>query len=122
MPIYCLRFALEGAGALFIAIGFAYAFVKLIRAHLRRETASFTAVRITFSRYLSLALEFQLASDILSTSVAPSWEEIGKLGATAVIRTALNFFLSRDMREYLEKEEQEAHIVPTPPNREGTPA
>ena len=49
--------------------------------------------------YLALALELQLACDILSTAVAPTWERIGKLAAIAVIRTALNFFLSREMRE-----------------------
>ena len=44
-------------------------------------------------------MEFQLGADILSTAIAPSWEQIGKLGAIAVIRTALNYFLSREMRE-----------------------
>ena len=49
--------------------------------------------------YLALALEFQLGADILSTAVAPSWDQIGKLGAIAVIRTLLNYFLTREMRE-----------------------
>jgi uncharacterized membrane protein len=111
-----LRMLLEGAGAFWIAIGFIYAFIDLILSHIRRQTTSFTQVRITFSRYLSLALEFQLASDILSTAVAPTWEEIGKLAATAVIRTALNYFLSRDLREYVEKQErEEAHLTRVPP-------
>ena len=43
--------------------------------------------------------EFQLGADILSTAISPSWDQIGKLGAIAVIRTALNFFLSREMEE-----------------------
>ena len=51
------------------------------------------------ARYLAMALEFQLGADILSTAVAPSWNEIGKLGAIAVIRTTLNYFLSREMQE-----------------------
>ena len=46
-----------------------------------------------------MALEFQLGADIISTAVAPSWDQIGKLGAIAVIRTALNYFLSREMKE-----------------------
>ncbi|MEJ7663282.1 MAG: DUF1622 domain-containing protein [Hymenobacter sp.] len=29
---------------------------------------------------MALALEFQLGADILSTAIAPSWEQIGKLG------------------------------------------
>ena len=102
-----LRLALEAIGAFWIGVGFFYALVQLIAAHLRRETRSFTPIRLTFSRYLSLALEFQLGSDILSTSVAPSWNEIGKLAATAVIRTALNYSLSREMKEYRSSGNQE---------------
>lgn len=102
-----LRLALEAIGALFIGVGFVYAVVNLSVLHWRGQTASFLPVRLTFSRYLSLALEFQLASDILSTSVAPSWDEIGKLSATAVIRTALNYFLSREISEYEERQKRE---------------
>jgi uncharacterized membrane protein len=95
-----LRLALEGVGAFWVAVGFAFAFGELVIAHVRWQVASFTRIRLTFSRYLSLALEFQLASDILSTSIAPTWTEIGKLAATAVIRTSLNYVLSREIREY----------------------
>ena len=102
--VHFLRFVLEAIGAIWIAIGAIYALIDLVSAHLHKQAKNFTSIRLTFSRYLSLALEFQLASDILSTSIAPSWEEIGKLGATAVIRTALNFFLTREMREYRERE------------------
>ena len=36
----------------------------------------------------------------LSTAVAPSWDAIGKLASIAVIRMALNYFLSREMEEH----------------------
>ena len=108
--VLALRVALEAVGGFWVAIGFAYALSELVTAHLKRQTASFTAIRLKFSRYLSLALEFQLASDILSTSVAPSWQEIGKLGATAVIRTALNYFLGREIHEYKERDQDERHV------------
>jgi uncharacterized membrane protein len=106
-----LRLVLEVVGALWIAVGAAYALVELIAALVRRRTISFTPIRLGFSRYLSLALEFQLASDILSTAIAPSWDEIGKLAATATIRTALNFFLSREMQDYTEKQSREESKV-----------
>ncbi len=112
-----LRLALEAASAIWIAIGFAYAFAGLWVLHFRRDTKSFVAIRLTFSRYLSLALEFQLASDILSTSIAPSWDEIGKLSATAVIRTALNYFLSREIDEYQEKKEKSERPPVSHPQR-----
>ena len=47
-------------------------------------------------------------SDILSTSVAPSWDEIGKLTQPPVIRTALNYFLPREINEYEEKQRERA--------------
>ncbi|RZK11946.1 MAG: DUF1622 domain-containing protein, partial [Hymenobacter sp.] len=61
--------------------------------------------------YLALALEFQLGADILSTAIAPSWEQIGKLGAIAVIRTALNFFLSKEMQEEKKDDGSEQEVV-----------
>jgi uncharacterized membrane protein len=60
--------------------------------------STFTPIRLSFARYLTLALELQLAADILSTAVAPTWERIGKLAAIAIIRTALNYFLSLEMK------------------------
>jgi uncharacterized membrane protein len=102
-----LRLTTEAIGALWVAVGVVFATLELLRAHFHGETTSFTAIRLRFGRYLSLALEFQLASDILSTALAPTWQELGKLGATAVIRTALNYFLTREIREYREREKGE---------------
>jgi uncharacterized membrane protein len=36
--------------------------------------------------------------------VAPSWEDIGKLAAIAAIRTALNYFLEKELKD-IEKRE-----------------
>lgn len=94
-----LKLGVETVGAVIIALGILSAGWLLVKALAKRETADFTAIRLTLARYLALALEFQLGADILSTAIAPSWEQIGKLGAIAVIRTALNYFLSREMRE-----------------------
>ena len=65
----------------------------------RATAAAFVPVRLTLGRFLALGLEFQLASDVLTTAVAPSFEEIGKLAAFATIRTALNYFLGREIAE-----------------------
>lgn len=94
-----LKLGVELVGALIIALGIVVAGRLLVRALWARRTADFTAIRLTLSRYLALALEFQLGADILSTSIAPSWDQIGRLGAIAVIRTALNFFLSKEMEQ-----------------------
>ena len=94
-----LKLGVEMVGAAIIALGIAVAGLLLVRALWARRTTDFTAIRLTLSRYLALALEFQLGADILSTAIAPSWDQIGRLGAIAVIRTALNFFLSKEMQE-----------------------
>ena len=49
--------------------------------------------------WLLLALEFELAADIVRSVLSPTWQEIGELGAIAVIRTFLNFFLEKDLEE-----------------------
>lgn len=54
-------------------------------------------IRLNLGRWLALALEFELAADILRTAVAPTWNEIGQLAAIIVLRTALNFFLQREI-------------------------
>lgn len=88
----------EAAGALIIFVGAAIAFVRFVLTSLRRgRDQEFTRVRLGFGRYLVLGLEFQLASDVLSTAVAPTFEEIGKLGAIAAIRTLLNYFLRKEI-------------------------
>jgi len=52
-----------------------------------------------FGMWLLLALEFELAADIVTSVVAPTWLDLGRLGAIAVIRTFLNYFLERDVAE-----------------------
>jgi uncharacterized membrane protein len=39
---------------------------------------------------------------VVRSVISPSWEQIGELGAIAVIRTFLNYFLERDLEKYAE--------------------
>lgn len=94
-----LRLLVEALGALVIAAGVVVVIVALVRYVLSGGGGSFVPIRLAFARYLTLALELQLAADILSTSIAPTWDRIGKLAAIAVIRTALNYFLSRELKD-----------------------
>jgi uncharacterized membrane protein len=50
-----------------------------------------------FGVWLVLGLEFELAADIIETVVSPEWIDIAQLGAIAVIRTFLNYFLEKDL-------------------------
>lgn len=90
----------EFAAALVIAIAAAEATVKAALIFIRRATppAAKNEVRLTLGRWLAVALEFELAADILNTAVTPSWSDIEKLAAIAALRTALNYFLEREIR------------------------
>jgi uncharacterized membrane protein len=55
------------------------------------------AVWLDFAGWLVAALTFQLAADIISTSFSPSWDEVGRLGAIAAIRSFLSYFLDREV-------------------------
>lgn len=102
--VFLLVRLVEAAGALIIFSGAAVGFVRFVWTALRTRNAErFTPVRLDVGRFLALGLEFQLASDLLRTAVAPSFQEIGKLAAVAAIRTALNYFLGREIKE--EREE-----------------
>lgn len=94
-----IRLGVEAVGAATIGGGVVLAVARFLKPPWRADAARHDAVRITLARYLTLALELQLAADILSTAVAPTWDKIGKLVAIAAIRTVMNFFLAREVRE-----------------------
>jgi uncharacterized membrane protein len=54
-------------------------------------------VRLRLGRWLAVALELELAADVLRTAVAPTWNEIGQLAAIVVLRTQLNNFLQKEI-------------------------
>ncbi|MBA4068104.1 MAG: hypothetical protein C0501_31265 [Isosphaera sp.] len=57
------------------------------------------ATRLALGRWLVLALEFQVAADILRTAATPTWTDLGQLAAVIVLRTVLNYVLRREIAE-----------------------
>jgi uncharacterized membrane protein len=84
---------------LIIAGGIAVASGKVLQTIRRPDLKHYNLARLAFSRYLVLALEYQLAADIVKTAIQPSWTDLGILATVAGIRTFLNFFLQREMAE-----------------------
>jgi uncharacterized membrane protein len=98
----------ESVGAIVIFTGAAIAFVRfLVVAVTTRQAEGFVEVRLDLGRFLALGLEFQLAGDILRSAIAPTFQEIGQLAAVAAIRTALNYFLGREIKEEREEVQQQ---------------
>ena len=96
------------AGASFYVFGRA-----LYLVFARRTTADGHAFRmlwLVYARWLVAGLTFLLAADIIESSITPSWEAIAQLGAIAVIRTFLNYFLGRDMKEMSELRGESAEV------------
>ena len=114
-----LRLVVELIGAGVIAVGIALALVVFIRASLHARRNAFADSRLTLARYLSVALEFQLAADVLSTAIAPTWDQLGKLAAIVVIRTALNYFLMREVT-HEEDRARESGVSDAPPEDPAT--
>jgi uncharacterized membrane protein len=98
---------LDFVAVLIVAIGAIEALFGMFRVVLNRHSTDSEkrVVWIRFARWLVVALTFQLGADIVNTTVAPTWDELGRLGAIAVIRTFLTYFLDRDL-DQMRKEQQ----------------
>jgi len=96
----------EAIGAAIIVAGVLITAVMYVLSELRIRPVAYEHVRLTLGRFLALGIEFQLASDILTTAVSPDFEDIGMLGAIVAIRTVLNYFLAQEIEraEQMEKE------------------
>lgn len=95
-----LAAGIEAAAAVVIAIAALEAIYRALvlfmpQSDPRNEDKE--AVRLRLGHWLSVALEFELAADILRTAVAPTWNDIGQLAAIVVLRTALNYFLQLEI-------------------------
>ena len=91
----------EIVAALVIVLAAVQAAVGTVLVLVRRDATvqAKNLVRLNLGRWLALALEFELAADILNTAVTPTWGDIEKLAAIAAIRTALNYFLGKEIEE-----------------------
>jgi uncharacterized membrane protein len=90
-----LQFTLEAMSVLCVFIGLLRTLYVMIVY--RGSTLFSSRTRLSLGSGLAIALEFQLAADILATTVNPEMEELIKLSVIAVIRTFLNYFLSKEL-------------------------
>ncbi len=90
--------AIEAAAGLVVGIAAVQALAGSIASLLRRATQldAREEVRLRFVKWLALAIDFELAADILRTTMSRSWNDIAQLAAIIVIRTTLNYFLTQE--------------------------
>lgn len=111
-----LQFASENAivfidwlALIIVVIGSLEAFVTGLRVmlsstsgHERRD------IWLRYARWLVAGLTFQLAADVIETSITSGWDAVGRIAAIAVIRTFLNYFLERDLDEVRTRQRETA--------------
>ena len=101
-----LIFLANAAGGLVVGVaivrGLALYLLDLLRV--RGGEVPKEAIRLSLGRSLALALEFQVGADILGTALDPTLNDILVLAAVVILRTALNFFLGRELREAEQRE------------------
>lgn len=98
---------IDAMALLIVVVGTIEAFISGLglmmssrRGHERRE------IWLRYARWLVAGLTFQLAADIVETSITTDWESVVRLGVIAVIRTLLNYFLERDMSEIRDRDRE----------------
>ena len=105
--ISVLKLLLEAIAAICVLIGLIRTLQLALATRRRRNVQlPYLQLRLRFGAWLAIALEFQLGADILNTTVTPTLDALAKLGAIAVIRTFLNYFLSKELEESYELEEK----------------
>jgi uncharacterized membrane protein len=106
---------IDALALVIIVVGTVEAFVGGLRAmlgspsgHERRD------IWLRYARWLVAGLTFQLAADIIETSITTSWEAIGRIAAVALIRTFLNYFLDRDLEDVRLRQREATEPPPKP--------
>jgi uncharacterized membrane protein len=95
-----ISLSVEAVAALMIAFGAMEAVWAILNTYLKPNSphAGLRVIWVHFGVWLMLALEFELAADIIRTAIAPTWTDIGQLASIGAIRTFLNYFLERDIQ------------------------
>ena len=97
---------IDAVALLVILGGTIQAVVGMLRVTFTRASrAERREVWMQYARWLIAGLTFQLAADIIETSITTSWEAIARVAAIAVVRTFLNYFLEKDFSELQERAE-----------------
>ena len=94
-----LKLCFEAISVLCILLGLIACLQLVIGQPRRLYVPPFIDIRLTLGSWLALGLEFQLGADILGTTIAPSFEALGQLAVIALIRTFLNYFLSKEIEQ-----------------------
>ena len=104
--IQYITFGIEVAAGIIIGISVAIAFIGYIRTLLRRqkreEVSKGDVIRFRLAGGLLLALDLVVGSDILTTILEPSAEDLLRLSVIVAIRIILGWSLSKEISGHSE--------------------
>lgn len=100
-----LALGIEAVAVVVVAFGALQTFLRMFGLALDNgpDLRAAKEIWLGFAAWIVLSLEFALAADIIRTAIAPTWQDIGQLAAIATIRTALNYYLEKDIDVVTEK-------------------
>ena len=103
-----LAVCIDLLGVGIILFGFFIALFRLIGGlrngiGLRKELSGLHHARTTLAMYILTGLEFMIASDIVHTVITREFADLLFVGLLVVIRTAISFFLGKEVMD-LERE------------------
>lgn len=87
----------EACGAIVIVLGVIRTLVQYVRGRFQLDVECLTDMRLQLVPSLVMGLDFQLAADVLKTTISPTWNHLLVLAALVGLRTTLNFLLEREL-------------------------
>ena len=105
-------------GIALLLFGFAVSFAALMRklfqgAGLAKTLQDLTDVRLQLGVYILVAVEFMIVSDIIHTVISRRLEDLAFVAALVAIRSAISFFLGRELAD-ARREAAAAAAAPPP--------
>jgi uncharacterized membrane protein len=104
-----LTFGIDIAAGIIIGIsaGIAFvAFLKILHKPTMDQTMEKETIRLRLARGILLALDFEVASDILKSILIPSVNDLAILAVVVAIRIALSWSLSQEVDRHSEHMEK----------------
>lgn len=93
-----LTLVFSAIGVVIVSVGGFMAAAKLAYRALRREPMDYFGIKRNFTQLIVLGLDFFIAGDILTSFIAPSFNDLILLAVVVGIRTVLSVFLAWEVR------------------------
>jgi uncharacterized membrane protein len=100
--LFIIKEAIELIAVIIILIGVLKGIIIYLKSiFFKKETSLFyfTAFRIKIARAVAQALELTIAADVISTTFDPDYHHLALLILTIVIRTFINYTLTKEINE-----------------------